>query len=525
MYTIMVVDDEALSRYALSTLIKQHDAINIICECESGTSAVECASLYRPDIIAMDIKMPGLNGLEASEIILRNHPDIAIIIMTAYDSFEYVRQAIDLGVKGYLLKPLQAHDIQLKLDSIITEIENKRRQDDLNHSGKMLSFVRPMIERELILAFSSGHINQSQVQKYCDVLNMNIQGGYFMLLKLMEPLETACVSSPLSDAKLMIRDILKNTISFFKNGLIGELMLEVCPIFIPVNDSLNDRLSLRETKIIGEDILEKLNNKGIAASFAVGNIYHELHKLQKSYAEAVAVLQNVPPNSLMFFSNRMDLSTAPYPYALHSRFLQALKSNDFNKSKNLLDELQYYLFVSDIPLNKLKDYVLQCLISMKSELYQLGIDIRSLNTERLSEMCQLPDKQALRYQFMYHAYKTISAYEKTRTDKKNLTVLRIHKYLDETEISHMSLEGLSDYLNLSSQYVSKIFKEEFGVNFVGYLIDKRIDMAKRLLQNINISVREASLKVGYEDANYFSRIFKKHSGLTPKEYQKCAKGF
>ena len=100
MYSVIIVDDEALSRYALHVMLsKNMPDLNVAAECEDGASAVQAALRYKPDIVIIDIKMPGMNGLTASKTILENLPGTTILILTAYDSFEYAREALIKGVK------------------------------------------------------------------------------------------------------------------------------------------------------------------------------------------------------------------------------------------------------------------------------------------------------------------------------------------------------------------------------------------------------------------------------------------
>ena len=120
MPTLMIVDDEALSRFAVRSLIARNFTnVEVVCEAESGTEAVELYERHRPDVVVMDIRIPEMNGLETSRRILANHPRANIIICSAYDSFSLVSQAIDIGVKGYLLKPLRKEETVEKLKKLL----------------------------------------------------------------------------------------------------------------------------------------------------------------------------------------------------------------------------------------------------------------------------------------------------------------------------------------------------------------------------------------------------------------------
>ncbi len=120
MPTLMIVDDEALSRFAVRSLIARNfNNVEVVCEAESGPEAIELYERHRPDVVVMDIRIPELNGLETSRRILARYPRANIIICSAYDSFSLVSQAIDIGVKGYLLKPLIKEETVEKLKKLL----------------------------------------------------------------------------------------------------------------------------------------------------------------------------------------------------------------------------------------------------------------------------------------------------------------------------------------------------------------------------------------------------------------------
>lgn len=118
MIKLMIVDDEYLSRFALRTLIsKKISGIEIIGEAENGRQAIELNRKLRPEIIIMDIKMPGISGIDASMEIINEFPETNILILTAYDNFGFIKRALDIGVKGYILKPIKEAEVIDKLSS------------------------------------------------------------------------------------------------------------------------------------------------------------------------------------------------------------------------------------------------------------------------------------------------------------------------------------------------------------------------------------------------------------------------
>lgn len=118
MYNLLIVEDEALERRALNIIIKRNlDMVDVVGEAKNGFEAIELAKKFRPDIILMDIEMPELNGLSAQKEIISFLPNVKTIILTAYDSFDFARNAIRLGVFDYILKPVQPN----VLTKVITE--------------------------------------------------------------------------------------------------------------------------------------------------------------------------------------------------------------------------------------------------------------------------------------------------------------------------------------------------------------------------------------------------------------------
>jgi len=101
---ILIADDHSLVREGISALLKPYPEVSIVGEASNGKEAIEKASTLRPDIILMDIAMPGLGGLEATLEIKKKHPEIKIIVLTQYDDAEYVSRFLKSGVSGYILK-------------------------------------------------------------------------------------------------------------------------------------------------------------------------------------------------------------------------------------------------------------------------------------------------------------------------------------------------------------------------------------------------------------------------------------
>ncbi|MDA8426187.1 MAG: response regulator [Treponema sp.] len=105
---VLIVDDEELSRIAMRKLLgRLFPGVLVVGEAENGRIAVELAAALSPDIVLMDIKIPAINGLDAASLVLRAAPETAVIIVSAYDNFSFAQRALNMGLAGYLLKPIR----------------------------------------------------------------------------------------------------------------------------------------------------------------------------------------------------------------------------------------------------------------------------------------------------------------------------------------------------------------------------------------------------------------------------------
>ncbi|AIY80481.1 response regulator transcription factor [Clostridium cagae] len=123
MLNIMIVDDEILERQALKMIINNSDSGRVIAEACNGREAIELDRKFNPDIIIIDVKMPGIDGIKASQIIKEQNKNKIIIMITAYDDFELVHKALLLGVNDYILKPIKPSELIDAINNIFVNLK------------------------------------------------------------------------------------------------------------------------------------------------------------------------------------------------------------------------------------------------------------------------------------------------------------------------------------------------------------------------------------------------------------------
>lgn len=527
MYSVIIVDDEALSRYALHVMLsKNMPDLNVVAECEDGASAVQAALTYKPDIVIIDIRMPGMNGLTASKSILENLPGTTILILTAYDSFEYAREALTLGVKGYLLKPLIEKEVTETLLGITDSlIQNRAMKNKDVEEKEIVSLAIPVIKTNLVTSYINGTATPALLAQYNCLLPELTGSGFFMLFPLTPSSESTVplIPQPPADAYKQIIESVSQMMNFHKNVLIGDVSFHVLPLFFHISSS---DPSWHETAcMLARKIITLLNQRfKLKSGAAFGGIYHTCPLFKSSYQEALGMLPTLLPGTIIEYTAHSDSSAAVYPYSVEEHLLDALRGKDIEKARGYAQQLLNEIFAARNSLQISKEYAIQLLSALKSLLHQLGF--RQTSFDLYLFLCQIQSSIS-EHQLKEYVNYALSAFleflQSESLDKNYALIKKINYYMEHEPIQKVSLEGLSSNLNLTPQYVSRIFKEEYHLNFTDYITQKKISLAKPLLEKGSLSIQDVGLQAGYSDQNYFCRIFKKITGLTPKEYQKYAK--
>src|SRR5665647_753656 len=189
MIKILIVDDEKIERDALQKIIEKGiEGIQVVGQAENGNQAIELANLLMPDLILMDIQMPGVNGLDAIKQIKEQQPMIKYIMVTAYDTFEFARQALRYEVRDYLLKPSKAQIIVETVQKVVTEIIEEKQQF-VNHEEDQLKLKKlmPIVEADLVTQLLFDHVHEIHLDEMLKLLSVEESSPFFVAVVSILP--------------------------------------------------------------------------------------------------------------------------------------------------------------------------------------------------------------------------------------------------------------------------------------------------------------------------------------------------
>ncbi|MDA3955914.1 response regulator [Oceanispirochaeta sp.] len=491
-YKILIVDDEPLARFSFRNLIEtRFPGFVVSGEAGTGPEGLEIFSRIRPDIVMMDIQIPDLNGLETSRLILERHPEAQIIVLSAYDQFEYVQDAINHGVLGYLLKPVQEKKLARLLDLAVQRIISQRETlRDLDQ----LKTYRQIAESDMVSSFIYGSCGGLSAGFYADHLKPSVKSGFFVLFRLDEiPTQMSRISTDISDF-----------IKHLPGCSAGRWMGGILPVFIK-----------RETgaeidEVLVESIahrLQILSSRTVLTG--IGSIKSNPAEFPLSYRQAMNALETGQSPGQVF----------EYSRELEDRFFTALKSTSPDNPVEILDQFLRRLSEPDVILRDCQTALTEFLIQLRRFMEDQGDMQGSLLIANMLRDIPLQEDRLELLSWIAQSLMDYMELQQNSHAVEDLQIRKILKYIDLNDFNEVSLETTARSVGLTPQYVSKIFKDKYKMNFLEYLISRRMEFACRLLKESDMTVRKIAGEAGYGDVNYFSKVFKKQKGMSPREYR------
>ena len=527
MYKIMLADDEGIVIDSMKFIIEKEFGD----ECEiqyakTGRSVIELAENFRPDIAVMDIQMPGINGIDAMKEIRKTNPKIIFIVMSAYDKFDYAKEAIKLGVMEYITKPMERTKILSALKSAMKQVDKDRekRSNDLLIKEKLETVV-PILESGLIYEILLHEHFEEDIENYRSMLGIQQNFAYMMTLVYGDDQVGNHMTNAVGSSVKMqqhyqgVRAELKEQIPC----IVGSVMANKIVVLVPYEKPV---MEYAERAALVEKVHELVYNmrKRFAISFRIGiSSVKELTKMHDAYSEAT--------NSLVITTGTVahadDLPIGceyeeNYPVNLERQLFECVENGSVDEA--ISAARSFFEWMVEYYPNSLMNIRLKCLeFALWAEhlAYEKGGMVYQFNSraDYLTTIMELTDYEEMKKWFVQKVSDACHNVASKHEECSNNIVDMAKEFIKENYSKQLSLDEVSYYVNISPYYFSKIFKEGTGENFIEYLTNLRMDKAKEFLKNSDYSMKEICVMVGYTDPNYFSRSFKKNVGVTPTEYK------
>ena len=522
MRRILIADDEQPVASGIAHIIRRDFSsdFEIAGLAGSGREAVEKVGQLNPDIILMDVRMPGFSGLDAIRELRKKGSTSAFIMITAYERFEIAREAIELGVVDYLLKPVSTQALAASLSMAAAYLD---RGDELERSklelGECSEHARYFAEKAFLHGIMQGENFGSEMRLFKNILGL--QGELALAAALGCP-GSVMADSHQAGAAALFASVAK-AIKYKTDFLLSPLVSGLCMVLLPLRGP-DSRAEAASAAASLDKLLSQLQDSGGASRLAIGyGSPRPYGELSQSWNEAVANL-----------SRRAFAGSQPVPFAGGSALPPASaspKPAGMDKLQNALlegSELEARLlvdaYIASHDPGELPDPAEVC-----SFISLIGGALRTLRRGGQIDAREEADLMAM---YDLYAAPSFAAF----ANAARARILRLSTMLREAEPRHapavaaamayvrrnfaspINLNLAAAEIGISPGRLSRLFVEETGKGFSRYLIGYRLEKAKELLAKPGASIKEVSAACGYPDQNYFARLFKKITGLTPSSF-------
>lgn len=299
MLKILIADDEKYERDSVITIIQENfkDKLSVS-EAKNGREAIEISEQVRPEIVIMDIKMPGINGIKAIEEIKKISPNTYFIMLTAYDYFDFAVEAVRLNVKEYLLKPFGRTELISKINDSIERVEKERakRKSDIENEEKINNLIG-ILENELSYSIINNTLDSIDFNMYMRYLNLDFNTGFSIIIKILYGLEKKEFKRSIGQ---YINEFLK-----LRYKVIGTFRFtEDLVYFLQIKDYGNRNEDVIENIKIASDIKREVERYfNIPIKIGIGNCYSGINLMNKSYEEASDAVKYHSENGIIHINN------------------------------------------------------------------------------------------------------------------------------------------------------------------------------------------------------------------------------
>lgn len=522
MYKVLIVDDEPLILEGLKHVIPWDEhGLEIFSEAACGEDALNYLQQCKVHILITDIRMPGMSGLDLLHRIKEYGWDIKCIILSGYDDFEYVKEAARLGIENYLLKPVSRQELSMTLLNTVKKIESSLYGKIYERESK------DILRNNILYRWVTNNISDSELTDKASMLSIELKHSHYMTA-IVKIQHTENPSPKIQDWGLL---------SFSTNNICSEFLQEAALglSFCDLNGDIiilfhsAGKLDMQNIHILLEKCVLNIKNFLRCEVFiSVGSPVEHYSDVNRSYATAsdlqeyflifpsknIAVYEDVRKNTLPEH-NQLAVDFSEFEHLLLAKDKAALKSfivhaYDQLKQQEGLTPQQIQNFTIELMLNLLHT-------------------VKNKNGNKTSMFFDLKSSLAdvLRQKSMEGLVEHLSSIIDITVDnllaeeaKSNPLIKSILHYVDENYAGNISLKLLSDTFNLNPAYLGQLFKNEMGEMFTNYLNTVRVEKSKEMLKTAALKLNEIAENVGYVNQIYFTRIFKKATGLTPLEFRK-----
>lgn len=519
-YQVLLVDDEEEIRAGISRKIEwDRLGFTLVGEASNGQEALEIAEMLEPDVVLTDIKMPFMDGLELCRRLQKSLPAAKAVVFSGFDEFEYARQAIGMSVFEYILKPINAAELNEVLIRLKEQMDRERaEQRDVEALRRRYEESLPVLRELFYTRLLDGRISDRQIQERAAGYELEMPEGDWTVAIFR--LDQEAHSLQHDEVLLSVQQFLEKQDSSwtFRAALYNDDVALLVPSreVYPLLEELERLRSLVQAYL------------GLNVAVGVGLPSERLSELYQSCNGARAALEY----RVLLGGQRVLYIGDLEPDLSESITLEEEEQHQLASAIKIGEASQVSEVVCKV-IGRVRDTRMdlpQCqlfLMEFSTHLIRLaragGIGLEEVfgsNFTGAVPIDSFRSYEELENWCVEKCQRLRELLNRQRTDSAGRMIERAKNFIDQNyQDSELNVEKLCEYLHLSPAYFSTVFKRETGMSFTSYMTGVRLEEAARLLRETDDKTYLVAEKIGYTDANYFSYVFKRRFSVSPSKYR------
>ena len=524
MRKVIIVDDEIWIRRGLIQSIPwERFGLKLVGEAGDGEEAYKVALAEKPDLLFLDMRMPGLDGKQLLGMLHRDLPDLLTIVVSGYSDFEYTREAVRQKAFDYLLKPVKKDELVSVLERAVAKIDQQETKKRTRHLDSKEDWLQRVLYHAVI------DVDAFESEEAIPPPEGWSFGETYVMVGQRDTFRDGYESNKLVH---QLRELLTCNQPFLFGGdwdfIITTTLDANWEFVIAV---VGRRLQLVEMNKLSQIIQRLLKQLEIGSySLGISLKKEDAHYLRRAYLEAGQALKKKrlgASGTVLWSDNDMSKQRVNYPQEKENAFLRSLQMGNKEGAQQESDMLFAAISENSMTVDHLQRSAFLLVHSIEKQLRGTENRLEEVcgkNPQMYTEMIQhRNDAAAVKRIFDEEIVPAVLAYYKRSREKQGKKIVRMIQNMIENNYDQpLSLHQIAESHYMNTDYVSRLFKKTTGHNFVDYMTDFRINKSKELMKLSTYKNYEIAQMVGYEDYRYFSQIFKKKTGMTIGKYRIAA---
>ncbi len=516
MTLVFLADDDILTLNRLRNMIDWNNCgYTIIGQAQNGADTLSQVEKLRPDILILDVDMPDKSGVEVAKALQSKNLNISILILSNYDNFEFVRDSMRYGALDYLLK--HQLDASLLLQKL-NELREFREKEGLrtSHIYYFAGVAKQQYLKELV---QYGVTNPREHEHMMTQKDYSSPHHVLAVMQITNFIILTHLNPSMNREKLVeaVLNLATNIFVSLDNGIITHLDHGQFAILFHYENEASSRRIQEDANANIRMLLSNMQKLlNITALYQTSDIITDISLLNESYRKTVALL-----NHQTFDKKKED---APHTNSIdimeEKNLMEALTSLNLTQTELLLKQI-YQRYADPGTGSRLPQQIILQLLQIGQKFQQqLKLDLTLSSDKALFEQFrqQMHQKHISSYELLWNYYKSLitnALYHDTSSYSPHIQKAIL--YIKESYSRDISLVTVAEQIHVSSAHLSRLFKKELGTSFVDYLTSFRIDLAKKMIRETKLELKEISEQVGFHSYNYFLRVYKEKTGRTPTQ--------